>query len=303
MYASLAAAPGGPIFAEAPRIMANGDRRFGIPPPNLLFTRTIDEVATWVKPQLEQGPIELSIFGDSRWEAATEAVAKTLGALPARSSLQKPFDQTFNTPKPRTSAYVYTTAPQLSQVAVARFCPIRAPFTIHQERRCRMLAELMTERLRLRLREEFGAAYNSSASLVQYEGFKGLLYFILYAEVSSSDALRASKLIKNELDALRKKQFTDDEFARIKAPFLRHRDEDLPNNSYWTFTVLRDAQQRPERLNAARDRSADTVAITRRDLEKLAKRHLDPARSFEFVAYPAPTKAEATEPTFPLALQ
>jgi zinc protease len=298
MYASLAAAPGGPIFAVAPRILAKGDRRFGLPTVDQLFARTIDETAAWLKPQFERGPIELSIVGDSEWKAVSDAVAQTLGALPARDSHRKRSDNAHAVAKPRKSAYVYTTAPHLRQVAIARYCPVREPGDVYQERRCRLLADLLAERLRVRLREELGAAYSSTASFIQHEGFEGQSYFLLYAEVSSNDALRAATLIKGELDAIRKKRFTDDDFERIKTPFLRQREQDLRENTYWSYTVLRDAQQRPERLTAARSRSTDTAAITRADLVKLAKRHLNPAESFEFIAYPAPEKPAASGLTF-----
>jgi zinc protease len=171
-------------------------------------------------------------------------------------------------------------------VAIARFCPVADLGDYHQERRCRLLAALLAERLRVRLREELGAAYSSSANFVYDDGFPELSYFTLYAEVSQADALRAATLMKSELAAIRKKRFSDDEFARVKAPFLRQRDQDLRENFYWSYTVLRDSQQRPTRIVAARNRSADTAAITRRDLETLARRHLNPSRSFEFIAYP-----------------
>jgi zinc protease len=287
MYASLATAPGGPIAAQAARLLARGDRRFGVPTGEELFARTIDETSAWLKPQFGRGPIELSIVGDTEWTDAADAVARTLGALPARAARQVYPKGNVIVAKARNATHVYTTSPQLRQVAIARFCPVEDFSGIYQERRCRLLAALLAERLRLRLREEFGAAYSSSADFTQHEGFPGLSYFSLYAEVSSSDALRAATLMKNELAAIRKKRFSDDEFARVKAPFLRQREQDLRENSYWSYTVLRDAQQRPERLAAARDRSTDTAAITRGDLEKLAKRYLDPARSFEFIAYPA----------------
>ena len=42
----------------------------------------------------------------------------------------------------------------------------------------------------------------------------------------------------------------------------------------------------PAHFAAARDRAADTAAITRPELEALARRYLDPERGFLFVAEP-----------------
>ena len=93
-----------------------------------------------------------------------------------------------------------------------------------------------------------------------------------------------------ELDRLREHGIDPDVFERARQPFLRSREEDLRTNSYWGHTVLRDAQLRPARLAAARDHTADTAAITRAELEELARRYLDPARGFLFIAEPGPTE-------------
>jgi zinc protease len=119
-----------------------------------------------------------------------------------------------------------------------------------------------------------------------HEGFPQLSYFAIFAEVDPIHAQAAAQAMRDELDQLRKKRFTDDEFERVKAPFLRSREEDLRSNIYWGHTVLRDAQLRPERLAAARDRATDTASITRAELEALARRYLKPSDAFQFVSYP-----------------
>lgn len=291
MYANLAAAASGPISVHAPRILAGGDRRFGVPVPDELLQRTLAELTVWLEPQFKQGAIELSIVGDTTWEQAVAAVAPTLAALPPRQPSALPLRKsTVRVASPKKPMYVYTTAPQVPQVAIAWFCPVPDFGDIRQERRCLLLAELLAERMRVRLRDELGATYNCSAHFMGYAGFPELSYFGVFAEVSPAQAQAAARVMKNELEALRKKRFSDDEFNRIRLPFLRRREEDLRNNAYWAYTVLRDAQQRPERIAAARDRAQDTAAITRADLEALARRYLKPRASFQFVAYPsAPT--------------
>lgn len=300
MYSSLAAAPGGPISADAEHLLAGGDARFGIPLPQELALRTVDDVRAWIEPQFKSGPIELSVVGDTNWTDVKTAVAQTLAALPQRSARDaKPLAPSPRLTKPSKSPYIYRTAEHLRQVALAWLCPVPDLADIHQERRCRLLAELVSDRVRVQLREQLGATYNCSASFVQHDGFPTMNYFMIYAEVSPAHAQRAAAVIRKELSALRRKHFTDDEFTRAKTPFLRARQDDLRTNSYWGYTVLRDAQQHPQRLTAARDRTADTAAITRRDLERLAKRYFVPKQIFEFVTYPSPPRPEV--PLFPSA--
>jgi hypothetical protein len=72
----------------------------------------------------------------------------------------------------------------------------------------------------------------------------------------------------------------------VRRPFLSTRDQDIHDNGYWAYTVLRDCQQRPDRLAAARDRQADYAAITRADIEALAASYFGPKHWFQFTAYP-----------------
>lgn len=291
MFAELAAAPGGPINLRAQRVVAGGDLRFGLPSPEELYSRTIPEVSAWLEPEFKHAPIELSIVGETTWTDATAAVARTLGALPARDPFPK--SRTVSgprMPKPAKTMYAYSNTPQLRQVALNWICPVVDLTDIHMERRCRLLADLIEDRLRVRLREELGATYNCSAGFIEFEGFPEFSYFSVYAEVAPERSQQAAKLLSDELAALHAKKITADEFTRIRLPFLRSREEDLRSNGYWGHTVLRDAQERPQRLAAARDRSADTAAITLADLEQLAARYLDPKRCFKFVSYPGSAK-------------
>lgn len=286
LYANLAASAGGPFAIFAQRVMSNGDRCLGVPTAEELFGRTEKELVAWIEPELKHGPIELSIVGDADWNEASQAVSQTLAALPARDPATSRVPAKIHFGKPKANDYVYTTAPQLKQVALAWYCPVTDLVDMHHERRCRLLADLLTERLRLRLREELGAAYGCSTQFNEFDGLPGYNYFSIYAEVAPEHAQQAARLMKSELVAMTKNRFSDDEFERVKQPFLRHREQDLRENLYWAFTVLRDAQERPERLAATRDRTADTAAITRRELEKLARRYFDPRKCFHFVAYP-----------------
>jgi zinc protease len=295
MYSSLANSPGGPITMFSRRILSGGDRRTGIAAGTELAERKPAEVIAWIAPQFKNGPIELGIAGDTTWEEVASAAASTLGALPDRITTGIKTSQMLRLPtKPERKPYIFTTSPQLKQVALAWYCPVPDLADAHQERRCRLLAQLVAERLRVRVREELGAAYAFTADFAQSDGFPNLNAFTVYTEVSPQHAERANALIREAIDSLYRKQFTDDEFARARAPFIRQREDDRRNNGYWAYTVLRDAQQRPVRLDAARDRLSDTAAMTRADLEILARRYFKVSRWFQMVAYPQATGGAAS---------
>lgn len=294
MYSKLVESAGGLIAHFGPRQLASGDRRFGVPSATELYARTIPEVTAWIGPQFKTGPIELSVVGDTTWAETKAAVANSLGTLPDRQGRQpaQPPASFKIARKPAKPSYAYSTSPELRQVALVWYSPVPDLSGYKQERRCRLLADLLAERVRVRLRDELGAAYSCSAAFTMTDGFPAFSYFSVYAEVAPDLARKATVLVKKEFENVLKQHFTDDEFERARQPFIRTRLDDLRDNRYWSHTVLRDAQQRPMRLAAARDRTADIQAVTRAEVEALAKRYFKRDRWFSFVAFPpvSPTR-------------
>ncbi len=291
LYGTYDATSGGAIALHAERVLANANPRVGPPEAGEAYARTFRELASWLGPQFAHGALELSIVGDTTWPEATAAVGRTLGALPARDPYPPP-DPAARIPvaTPYKFPRLLPLSTGLSQAALAWYWPVPDLADVHQERRCRLLAGVLSELLYARLREELGATYTPAADFVQYDGWPTFSYFTLRADLARPQALKAAQVIRRELDRLREHGIDPDVFERARQPFLRSREEDLRTNSYWGHTVLRDAQLRPARLAAARDRTADTAAITRAELEELARRYLDPARGFLFIAEPGPTE-------------
>jgi zinc protease len=289
LYSSLAASPSGPIAMQATRILSGGDRRFGIASSAEVNRLTVDQVRRWIDPQLKSGPVEISVVGDTSWEAAAAAVAETLGALAPRQERPSAAsaDRLHPPAKPDKPLYVYTTSPALRQVALGRYCVVPDLRDIHMLRRCNFLAALLADRLRLRLRDELGAAYDVEAQFVALDGFPEFSFFGCSTTVGPEHAQKANVLMAAAIEAIRRGRFSNDEFERTRLPILARRERDLHDNTFWCYTVLADSQQRPEQVAATRDRQQDYAAITRADLEALAATYFASDRWFQFVAFPA----------------
>jgi zinc protease len=289
MFASLVASPGGPISIKALRNLAGGDRRFGFPEWDELLSRNLDDVKAWLDPQFQRGAIELSVVGDVTWDGAAAAVASTFGALPPRgprpdlSAAAK-----LPRPRPQLQTTVLPTGPQLKQCAIAWYWPVAEIRDARDERRCVLLSAILADRLRVKLREELGAAYSPSATFARTPGFPTLSYFLLYAEVEPARAKQAFQIIVRETTSLAAKGPDADEFARAKPPYLHEMNNYRQTNAYWAGTVLSEAQQHPERIDDARNRAADMAAITQDEIAKLARRNLQPKDSLKFGTAPTP---------------
>lgn len=285
------ASPGGPITMAATRELFDHDTRFGIATVDEFAARDLGELRAWLDLQLQDGPIETSLVGDISWEQAREAIGATLGALAPRQAVK---DQVAAVPavfaEHTNELKVYAIEPTMKQVALAWYWPVPEAVPVREERRCYLLAAVLGERLRVKLREELGATYAPAAGFSHLDGFPLANYFACYAEVAPKQVKSVLEILARESKSLSEKGPTADEFERAREPYLRSMAEDLQTNAYWGATVLEDAQQRPSRIAAARNRAADIAAITRADLTALAQRFLDPRRAYKFATVPAPPR-------------
>jgi zinc protease len=287
IYTSLANTPGGPIQAKAEFVVTGGDRRFGLPDENDLMSRDFAELHQWLEPQFQHGPIELGVVGDVKWDEVLAAASRTLGALPARDAPAAPGPGDRVQFAKLRNALAFTTSSALTQSSLAFYWPAPDVADTHQERRCTLLAAVLAERVRERLREELGATYTPSADFVRRDAFPGLSYFAIAADVSPAVANQAAQIVAQEIAKLRTKGVDEDTFVRVRQPLLRAREDDVRTNAYWLYTVISDAQQHPARIAAARDRLADYSAVTRAEIDALLKRYFTPDNVFLFSTHPS----------------
>jgi zinc protease len=287
LMSSLESSAGGLISSHAERHLLNDDARFGIPAPTNFYNRTLDELKVWLNPALTTAPIEMSIVGDIPWETASTAVAQTVGALPERA--QNPAPPSLKTPRLASASrqpVLYVSPARLKQSALSWYFPVPDAIDFRTERRCILLAQILEDRIRHRLREELGSAYAPNAGFTSFEALPKCGYFFVYAEVDTARAPEAAAALRKEFDNLRSKGITPDEFARVKAPYLRERHDHLRHNTYWGYTVLLDAQERPYRIDAARDRLKDTEAITLPEVQSLLGKYINRRKGTLFIAEP-----------------
>ena len=273
-----------------------GDTRFGWPDFAEFASRNMFELGAWMKPQLAFGAIEIGIVGDIAAENAIDAVRSTLGALPRRATRAEAAAARNHFIPPIASAITFQKTaspvivpvnPTLKQGAFACVWPVPAKLTTHQERACHLLAHALANAARTRLREELGAAYNVSANFVRHDGFDTFNYYVLHAEVDNSRLNKAIAATRDCVARLAGAGISEDEFLRAKKPFAENYDRWMLTNAYWCFTVLRDAQTNPVRIEAMQNRLADVASITREEINALAAQHLRRDTHYLFKTAPA----------------
>ncbi len=285
-YARLATDPSGPLRIDAPRILAAGDPRFGLPRLEEVRQRTLAELRAWLAPQLGAGPIELSLVGDLEPDAAIAAVAATLGALPPRQPKAAHDELRAVTLAPAgDQALAYAGA--IPKDVLALYWPTADASDIARVRRLNLLAEILGNRLLKTIREELGGSYSPSAGSQPNETYPAYNFVAAQIVLNPDDLDRIRPAVLAVAADLVAKGVEADELNRARQPILTMLRESERTNGYWGRTVLGAAQERPWLLDWARNRRTDYESVTLEELNTLARAYLDPARAIVFVIKPA----------------
>ncbi len=287
MYTSFEHTASGPYNTEVARLLVSGDTRFGFPPKEEMMKRNLDEVKAWVGPELAKGAIEVAIVGDFDPDATIAAVAQTLGALPKRNP--KPaYDELRQVKFPSTPfSREFTIATEIPKADVRLYWPTTDGTDIKRTRRLSLLAEVLSDRLRVKVREELGDAYSPGAGSNTSELYPEYGYMIAGTTVEPAKTKAIADIITQLAAELCEKGVTEDELERAKKPILTSIRESSRTNAYWMGSVVSRAQEKPAVLDWARSRASDFEAITAAELSALAKSYLSGDRASRVVITPA----------------
>ncbi len=298
LYLSFEHTARGPLAMQIANRLASGDPRFGLPPKPVLLGRTLDEVRAWLTPQLEHGPIELAIVGDLDVDATIQAVARTLGALPVRQPKPALTDLRRVSFPARPFAETYTIASDIPKGLVAVYWPTTDESDVHRTRRLNLLADILEDRLRVKVREQMGGTYSPETGSFASETYPGYGYMSASVDVQPALAGSIAQTVIDQGADLARNGPSSDELERAKRPLLTELRESVRNNFYWLDAVLARAQEKPEVLDWARSRMQDVEAISVGDEAALARTYLAGDRASRAIIVPAP--AVPPKPATPL---
>ena len=289
----------GPLALDIASLLASGDPRYGMPAKDVMMARNLDEVRAWLSSELAHGGIELGIVGDFDLEATIDAVAKTLGALPAREPATVPdaLKQVAFPSKPFAQDYRIET--EIPRGLIRVYWPTTDGLEAARSRRLSLLASIVSDRLRVKIREELGAAYSPEAFSFASDTFPGYGYITAHVEIDPATAAKVRDLIVTIGADLAKNGVTEDELTRAREPMLTSLKQSLRDNGYWISSVVVRAQSKPEVLEWCRNRLVDITSISAAELSALAKTYLSGDRASRAIILPAEKPAAAPAATPP----
>lgn len=286
--------PDGVWGGAVDRYLANGDTRFGLASVAEFASVTIGDVRQALADALNKGALEVAIVGDIDPDLAVAAAAETVGALADRRSERQRFEDRREISYPPAGPRCHFSFESDSGKAMAVVIwPTEDIYDIKRTRRLSLLASVLTDRMRIEIREKTGAAYSPRAYSQASETYVGYGRIEAVVRCAPETAAELVDTLRRLAADLAESGLTQDELERAVQPRITGLKQWVRNNAYWAGNVMAACGEYPERLDWARSMEADIPAITREELAALAATYLRPELARMIIIEPVPeAKAE-----------
>ena len=271
MYEQLASSVEGRQQLEGERFFAGSGREYGLAPWPQVQRIELEQIAQWLNPVFTKAPLEISLVGDIDPVQAEKLVTKYFGAeqrqeeaIPPLAPLSFPAGQKKIIPVPTG----------ISKALVSVAWKTSDFWDIGRTRRLNILAAILDDRLRVRVREELGATYSPQVVSMpsRLRPDFGLLQANLIASPEQAEEIAA--LITDVAADLSTEGITEEELRRALEPTLTSIRDYKRTNKYWLEAVLSLAGRHPAQLEWPASITEDFGKIKAEELNLLARQYL-----------------------------
>ncbi|AIT06284.1 peptidase M16 [Sphingomonas taxi] len=289
--AALTAIPGydssadGVLSRDLEGLLHAGDPRWATPDAKAVDALTPKAFEAFWAPLLASGPIEVDVFGDVKADEAIAAVAKSLGAIPARTQ------PTTAAPPVRFPAHVatpvlrYHKGPDNQASAVIAWPTGAGVADIAEARRLDVLAQVFSDRLFERMRQAAGASYSPGVASNWPKGLPGGGRLMAVSQVAPANVDLFFRLSREIAADLAKTPIGADELARVKGPLQQVYARAATSSLFWLRELSGGAYD-DRRLEATRRIGRDFGDVTPDVLQATAAKYLVPAKDWTLAVLP-----------------
>ncbi len=287
--ASLLMTPSGVLERELDRLLHNGDLRWTINTKAMRDTWKPADSVKYIKPIVDNSPIEVIVIGDIGVEQAIRETARTLGALPPRPPFRIPaewVDVDFH--PPGTTVLPHDGRPDQGYAFIGWPTYQGAFRNIREERIAKVLGQMLRDNATRLFRSEGGATY-SPMEIVDISTFLPDYGFIAVAIEVPPETIDA---VQDRIQALAADLGTytqaQSEIDRIVQPRLEQvRRSIVTNVGYW-MEFLANVHDDPRGLEYIRTELKDYASITPADIRDAARKWLTPETAWRLKIVPRP---------------
>ena len=273
-YISLSHTIDGGMKLYGNRFLAGGDSRFGLPPYDDFKKLTLSDVRDFTEGSFKNAPLEVSIVGDFDTDKIVAIASKYLGGLPKRKGIQK--QKRLELPVfPVSKRFDIDVKTEIPKGKIIIAYPTEDIWDIKKTRRFAVLGDIVTERMRVRIREKLGATYSPYAYNRPSRVYSGYGTFIMSVNVEPEATDLILNQVKDIVYDLFENGIKPDELERALKPSLTSIKDLMRKNDYWLNTVLNGSQEHPDQIGWSRTIMNDYASISADEVSALSRKYLD----------------------------
>lgn len=284
MYGQLVNTVEGVQQIQGERFLAGSCPEYGMASWEEVERIDLDQIQSWLAPIFAQAPLEINVVGDIDADTALTLVRRYLGHE-QRQALAESVDKPPVFPAGRE---LRLSAPSTIDRTLLTVAWQTSDFwDIGRTRRLNLLAAVLDDRLRVKIREELGATYSPrvvSQPSRALSGF-GLLQSSLI--VAPDQAAALAGVIKGVAAGLGEQGVSEDELRRALEPTLTSIKDLKRSNRYWMESVLNLSSRHGEQLQWPLTIVEGFAAIKAEELTQLARQYLKPEQAATVIVSPA----------------
>ena len=271
MYAQMDSSVEGAMQLGGEQFLGGGGVEYGLPGWDALSRIELAQVEGWLRPILAGAELEINLVGDIDPQEAARLVGRYFGGE-QRQPLAQAESQALVFPAGQERQLTVPSSIDKTLLTVAwRTSDF---WEIGRTRRLNLLAAVLDDRLRVKIREELGATYSprvfSQPSRIRPDF--GLLQGRL--TVAPEQAAALARVIKQTGANLGDKGVSQDELRRALEPTLTSIRDARRTNRYWLEAVMNLSSRHPLQLQWPLTIETDFAAIKAEELTALAARYL-----------------------------
>ncbi|HEX7854300.1 MAG TPA: insulinase family protein [Sphingobium sp.] len=265
-------------------MLRNKDNRFAPAKRDLVASMTPEKFRAIWEPRLQQGPIEVQIFGDVNADEAIKAVGETFGALPPRKDVPPPeANRELQFPAHVEAPVVLRHNGVAEQAAAVIAWPTGGGYAdLKDSRQLEIVSQIINDRLFERFRSMDGAAYSPSVSNVWPLTYKNGGYLVVASQIKPDRIAAFGTIVHDIANDLASKPISDDELQRIIAPMRQLLGRASTGNAFW-MSQTEGATRDPGVMPALTSFGSDLLGTTAADVQRLAKKYLVEDKSWSMI--------------------
>lgn len=284
-YSGLGSSPDGVLSRDLEGLLHDGDPRWGTPAKATIAALNPADFRKLWAPLLASGPIEVSVFGDVKADAAIAAVGRTFGALPPRKAAAGPPPPVRFPAHDTTPVIRAHDGPDTQAAAVIAWPTGSGVEGIRDARTLDVLAQIFSDRLFEKLRNAAGASYSPNVASSWPIGAPGGGRLVAIGQVPPDKVDFFFKLSRDIAADLVAHPVGDDELRRLLGPMAQAFLRASTGNMFW-MRQLGGATYDPRIVTATRSIPDDLLSVTPTTLQAVAAKYLRPDKDWTMAVLP-----------------